>query len=247
MMRGDDRTRRRRKNPQRLVLILVSIALLIAGLAVLAYPSITRQLYRTQAEGINAGFIERMEQYTKERRDELYERMLAYNRALYEGGQNGLVDAFSYEQVDFSLVEFGFEEEMIGYLSIPALDLELPIYLGASRENLNRGAAHLSKTSLPIGGNNSNAVIAAHRGMPTTDMFRHIDHLEVGDPIYIRNYREQLEYEVVEIAIILPHEIDKVMIQAGRDMVTLVTCHPYGQNKERYVVYAQRTSQTDEE
>lgn len=240
MMKGETHKGQKKKSPKRRVLILVSLALLIAGLGVLAYPNITRQLYRVQAESINAEFMERMERYTEEERDELYERMLAYNRALYEGGQNGLVDAFSYEQVDFSLVEFGFEEEMIGYLSIPALDLELPIYLGASRENLNRGAAHLSKTSLPIGGNNANAVIAAHRGMPTTDMFRYIDRLEVGDPIYIRNYREQLEYEVAEIAIILPHEIDKVMIQPGRDMVTLVTCHPYGQNKERYVVYAQR-------
>lgn len=220
--------------------IIVSLCLIVLGIAVLLYPSFSNVLYRQKAKTINDAFEQRTEQYTPEQQDELYQQIVAYNRKLYETGQKGLVDAFSYEQVDFSLKAFGFEEEMIGYLTIPKLDLELPVYLGASESNLNRSTGHLSQTSLPVGGKNTNAVIAGHRGYAQATMFRDIDKLETGDLIYLTNFRETLVYAVCEIAIILPTDIDRILIQPGRDMMTLITCHPYGHNDQRYVVYAER-------
>lgn len=237
--RWDNAVPRRRKGG-RVAAIVVSIVLLLSGIIVLLYPVGGQLVYQMQADSVNAAFAQRAHQYKEDEREDLYQRIVAYNRHLYETGQDGLVDAFSYEQVDFSLMEFGFEEEMIGYLNIPAMDIELPVYLGASRENLARGAAHLSQTSLPVGGENTNAVIAAHRGMASADMFRHIDRLVVGDTLTLTNFRETLIYQVRSIAIIAPDEIDKVLIQTNKDMITLISCNPYGYNYERYVVYTER-------
>lgn len=219
----------------------VALAFLLLGSFVFSFPYFTRYFYQQKAEQINLTFVQRMEEMPDEQQTLLYEKMLAYNRNLYETGQSDLVDAFSYEDASFDLKEFGFEEEMIGYISIPKLNLALPIYLGASKTNLRQGATHLSQTSLPIGGTNSNAVIAAHRAMSTADMFRYINLLEPGDEIIITNFKETLTYTVTASAIIQPDEIERILIQPDKDMVTLISCHPYGSDVARYVVYAERS------
>ena len=230
----------------RIRLKALALLLLLIGSFVFAFPYFTRYFYQRRAEQVNLTFVQRMDEMPDEQQDLLYEKMLAYNRNLYETGQSDLVDAFSYEDASFDLKEFGFEEEMIGYISIPKLDLALPIYLGASKTNLRNGATHLSQTSLPIGGTNSNAVIAAHRAMSTADMFRYINLLEPGDEIIITNFKETLTYTVTECAVIEPHEIERVLIQPNKDMVTLISCHPYGSDVARYVVYAERSGDTTE-
>ncbi len=222
------------------VLAIIAILLLAAGIGVICLPYIRQSFYQAEAKQAGQAFAARAARYTKEEMDEIYEQMLKYNRSLYEHGQDRLVDAFSYEEVAFSLTESGFEEDMAGYLMIPRMEIELPIYLGAGKENLSRGAAHLSQTSLPIGGDNTNAVIAAHRGMAGAEMFRHLDVLEPGDLIYITNYRETLVYQVTGTAVIRPDDIGRILIQPGRDMVTLITCHPYRYNYQRYIVYSER-------
>lgn len=172
--------------------------------------------------------------------NDLFLEFQQYNEELYESKQANLVDPFSYEQASFNLKRYGFEDEMFGYLSIPKLSVELPIYLGATNENLSKGAVHLSETSLPIGTMNSNAVIAAHNGWYGKTLFRHLDQLVLDDEIQVTNFWDTLTYKVIEIEIIQPDEIDKVLIQEGRELITLMTCHPYGKNTERYLVYAER-------
>lgn len=220
-------------------LIIISILLFLTGIIVILYPYVCRNLYQHQADKVNSEFRQRMEEDTGNW-DWLYYLMVAYNKGLYEEKQKKLVDPFSYSQPDFSLMEFGFEEEMIGYLSIPKMDVRLPIYLGANEENMEKGAVHLTQTSLPVGGLNTNAVIAAHRGMSTAVMFRDIEKLEIGDEVAITNFRETLYYHVAEIKIINPTNIDEILIQPGCDIVTLITCHPYRYNYQRYVVYCER-------
>lgn len=171
----------------------------------------------------------------------LYQKMRQYNELLSRDGQK-LTDPFAYEQPSFDLARFGLPDQIVGYLSIPKLNVQLPVYLGASRENLRKGAAHLSQTSLPIGGVSTNAVIAAHRGLASQEMFRHIDLLKQGDPVLLTNFREELLYQVAEVAIIAPDEMRKVLIQPGRDLLTLVTCHPYPTARQRYVVYCERAA-----
>jgi len=161
-------------------------------------------------------------------------------RAWYAENPKRLTSLTALEVVEFSLVTFGFEEEMIGYISIPRMNVDLPIFLGASDANMNRGAAHLTQTSLPVGGVNTNSVISAHRGMATAAMFRDVELLQLGDEIFITNFYQTLVYQVVETRIIFPNEINEILIQSGRDLVTLVTCHPFRHNFQRFLVFAER-------
>lgn len=122
------------------------------------------------------------------------------------------------------------------------MELTMPVYLGASDTHLAAGAAVLGNTSAPIGGANTNCVIAGHRGWRGADYFRHIDRLQVGDTITLTNLWKTLTYTVADIQIIQPHEVEKIKIQPNRDLLTLLTCHPYASGgRQRYVVYCVRT------
>jgi len=132
-------------------------------------------------------------------------------------------------------------EEIFGVISIPALELEMPLYLGATYQHMADGAAHLSQTSIPIGGENTNAVIAGHRGWGGAAYFRYVTELKPGDEVFITNLWGTLTYRVADTQIILPHEVDQILIQEGRDLLTLLTCHPYASGgKQRYLVICER-------
>lgn len=170
---------------------------------------------------------------------ELYQKMKMYNLELNTNGQD-VVDAFSYQDKSVDLTEYGFKQNVIGVINIPKLKVKLPIYLGATPANMNKGAVHLSTTSLPLGEVNSNVVIAAHRGLVRNKMFRHLDKLEEGDRVIITTMWDTLEYQVCKKEIINPTDSSKILIQKGKDMVTLITCHPFRVNTHRYIVYCER-------
>ena len=171
---------------------------------------------------------------------ELYAAMQAYNEAIFADGQSGLTDAFAYENPPLDLTDYGYDEEVLAMLWIPRLDLELPVYLGASRENMAKGAALLGQTSMPLGGENTNTVLAAHRGYYGAEMLRNVQQIQVGDNIQLTTPWDTLIYRVAELKIIDPADISSVLIQPGRDLLTLSTCHPYTQNYQRYLVIAER-------
>ena len=171
----------------------------------------------------------------------LYEMIVEYNQYLYETNQVNLTTLEAMEEVDFSLVEHGrFTEEMIGYITIEAINLSLPIFSGSSESHMLRGAAHLTQSSMPVGGINTNAVITAHRGLSRARMFNDIVHLVYGDVIVITNFYGTLRYAVVGTRVILPYLHESVLIQEGRDMLTIFTCYPYRVNTHRFLVYAER-------
>ncbi len=172
--------------------------------------------------------------------DRLYKWMLRQNKYLYKNGQKDLIDPFSYEQPGIDLTKYGLSDNIVGYISIAKINCNLPIYLGASRENMKKGAVHLTQTSYPIGGNNTNAVIAAHRGAVNSLMFRDIEEITAGDLVVIQNFRQTLTYQVTGMKVIEPSDIEAILIQPDKDMITLITCHPYLVNDKRYVVYAER-------
>lgn len=175
---------------------------------------------------------------------ELWDAMTVYNQRIYEEGQSALSDSGAYQAASFTLVDYGLPDEKFGVISIPKLELEMPLYLGATDENMAKGAAVLSETSVPIGGTNTNAVIAGHRGWGGASYFRYITDLTVGDEVTITNLWETLRYRVVGTKIIEPHEIENILIQPGRDVITLLTCHPYASGgKQRYLVYCERISE----
>ncbi|OUN19972.1 class C sortase [Pseudoflavonifractor sp. An85] len=171
---------------------------------------------------------------------DLREAMEAYNLQLSQD-QSGLDSVDSYEAPGLNLEDYGMEaDDAVGYVEIPAMDVTLPLYLGASRAHMNDGATVLGQTSMPIGGISTNCVIAAHRGWNGKAMFRDVELLQEGDLVYLTNLWETLTYQVTGISIIWPDEVKAVAIQPGQDMVTLLTCHPYIVGTHRYLVFCQR-------
>lgn len=168
---------------------------------------------------------------------DLLEQMQSYNAELYKSGQSGLVDAWSYEQPTFDFADYGLPTDVMGILRIPAMEEELPVYLGATEKNMAKGVAILGQTSMPVGGANTNCVIAGHRGYGSTAFFREIEKLQPGDQVYLSTYWGEKTYQVESTAIILPDDIEAVLIQEGRELLTLITCHPYVTATHRYVVY----------
>ena len=148
-------------------------------------------------------------------------------------------DPFAYETPAFDLTGYGLPDDMIAALWIPRLNLDLPVYLGASTANMARGGALLGQTSMPLGGANTNTVIAAHRGYYGAEMLRNVQQIQLGDKITLTTPWDTLVYRVCELKIIQPDDINAVLIQPGRDLLTLTTCHPYTQNTQRYLVIAE--------
>lgn len=170
----------------------------------------------------------------------LYKDMQKYNEDIFKTKQSGLKDAWSYEQAGFDLSKYGVCDAAVAEIRIPKMNVDLPVYLGATWSNMAKGATQLGQTSMPIGGINTNCVIAGHRGSSGGKFFLDIENLNIGDKVYIDNLWETLTYKVCKIDVISPDDIDKILIQKGRDMVTLITCHPYPHNYQRYVVYCER-------
>ena len=170
----------------------------------------------------------------------LYDALQAYNAQIFAEGQSGLKDPFAYETPAFDLTGYGLPDDVIAALWIPRLDLELPVYLGASTANMARGGALLGQTSMPLGGENTNTVIAAHRGYYGAEMLRNVQQIQIDDKITLTTPWDTLVYRVCELKIIQPDDINAVLIQPGRDLLTLTTCHPYTQNTQRYLVIAER-------
>ena len=217
----------------------------IAGIAIAAFPYVEawcRGIGMTQE-------IERFEASVGELQDagtvlqDLRRAVDAYNRELDNAGQAGLKDAWSYEEPSFDLARWGFSDEIFARLRIPAAQIDMPVYLGATEEHIDAGAAHLSQTSLPmraVEGVSANAVIAGYRGYRANTYFNNIPRLVVGDEVYVDNPWETLVYRVTGTAVIDPSDIEAVKIQQGKTMLTLVTCHPLYENYQRYVVYCEQ-------
>lgn len=226
---------------KRKILIIVAILFILIGIILFCFPSASNYVYEKNVETEKEKFVVKITDEQNENiLDKLYKKLQEENQKIYEEKQNKLVDPFSYEQSAIDLSEYGIDNNVIGYISIPKINIEVPILLGANTANMKKGAVHLTETSYPIGGANTNSVIAAHRGYGKATLFRHIDKIGVGDKIYIRNFKEELTYEVYETKIINPDDISELEIQEGQDIITLITCHPYRVNTQRYIVKAKR-------
>ncbi len=177
---------------------------------------------------------------------ELYQEMEDYNKRLATEGQN-IEDAWSYEQPPLTLTHMPNHDYTIGYINIPDMKIRLPLFLGASMDNLSKGAAVMSETSMPIGGADTNCVIAGHRGWQGSAFFQRIEDLKIGSDIYITNPWETLIYRVTSTKVVDPNDSNAILLQPGKDMVTLLTCHPYvlGGGPYRYIVYCERVGTED--
>lgn len=222
---------------------IIAVIILIAGIGFFTYPIVLKIAFNMQADKAIVQFesiiTDELPTNNALPYSELRKAMFAYNEELYLSGQSGLIDQLSYEVPDFLLSDYGINSDILGYITIPKIDVKLPIYNGASEKNMAKGATYLANTSLPVGGDNTNCVIAAHTRYKGIHMFKRITELEIGDEIYITNLWETLVYKVVETKVIDPIDSQNIYIKTGRSLVTLSTCHPYPKNYQRYLVYAE--------
>lgn len=219
--------------------LVLAALLAVAGICVMLWPVLTGHKLQADTDEAAQAFLE--ERKPEQSYPELLAALQDYNQRIYAEKQSDLTSLEACEEPAVDLAAYGIEDEILGVLEIPAMDLTMPVYLGASDEHLAIGAAVLGSTSAPIGGDSTNCVIAGHRGWRGADYFRHIDRLAVGDSVTLTNLWETLTYTVADIQIIQPHEVEKIKIQPNRDLLTLLTCHPYASGgRERYVVYCEK-------
>lgn len=236
---------------KRVIIRVIAIVLFIFGISVFIFPYISDYIYTKNVEDIKEEFITDIEEINKDtnieekdnsKLEDLYKKLSIENVKLYEKAQDKLVDPFSYEQTNIDLSAYGLKNNIIGFIEIPKIKVDIPIYLGANKKNLNKGAVHLTQTSYPIGGANTNTVIAAHRSDYKKKLFKKIDKLKKGDIAYIVNFKEKLTYKVIDYKVINPNDLRYLYIVEGKELLTLISCHPYPTNKKRYIVILERVS-----
>ena len=221
--------------------LIFILLLFLTGVTILLFPKITNNMYNKKVKKLEDNFEKIVYEQDSKTFDALYDLLNKENIDLFNSRQK----EFLHQEIksDESLIDlnkYGLDDGIIGFINIPSIDVNLPIYLGASEENMKKGAVHLTGTSYPIGGINTNSVIAAHRGYYKSLMFRHINKIKIGDILYIKNFNGILKYTATKIDVIDPGELDKVAIQEGKDMVTIMSCHPFLLDYQRYVVYFER-------
>lgn len=215
--------------------MVIIIVLILGGVGTLIYPHVSGWLFDRQTQGQIADF------QVGGRYLELKEAFREYNEALALSGQGELSGKSAYSSFPVNPADYGVSEDMVGYIEIPSQDIRLGIYLGAGDENIARGAGIMGYTSAPIGGMDTNAVVASHNVWRGDLRFKRINRLNPGDKVYITNFWEKMTYSVVERRIIKPDDVASVLIRPGRDMVTLMTCDNYGPNgPDRCVVFCER-------
>ena len=228
-------------NRDRILNFLISF-LIIGGLLVIAYPFLTQYLYRNKATSQINLFREEAGYMSEE---EVSRRILlaqGYNEALSQGTMNAQ-DPYSRKLREEGVKEYARMlevHEQIGSIQIPKIGQEIPVYAGTEESVLQKGVGHLEGSSLPIGGNGVHTVLTAHRGLPTARLFTDLDELSRGDRIYIQNLKETLAYQVTEKEVIDPHDFQSLVIEPGKDQLTLLTCTPYLVNSHRLLVHAER-------
>ncbi|HEL1603674.1 TPA: class C sortase [Streptococcus suis] len=223
------------------------IGLFFLGFVIALYP-ISAQIYNIYLQHQK---ITTFEKKIKELTPEVISRRMKlaniYNESLVGGTQLDVSDPFIALQKEArdEYARMLEVEEMIGSISIPKIDVELPIYAGTSEDILQRGAGHLEGSSLPVGGKSTRAVITAHRGLPQARLFTELSKLKKNDVFYITNIKETLAYKVESIQVIEPDEVSALSIQEGRDLVTLLSCTPYMINSHRLLVTGHRIAYND--
>lgn len=224
-----------KKNRSTIILILI----FLVGLSVMLYPTVSDYVNQRHQSRALASYDETVNEMSDADYTAYFEEADAYNQRLAATPNS----FFTPEQVS------GYDETLdvsgtgiMGYITIPRIGVELPVYHGTSDGVLQVAAGHLEGSSLPVGGAGTHAVISAHRGLPSAKLFTHLDRLEVGDTFTITVLDRELTYEVDKISIVLPTEVDELKVVDGKDYVTLMTCTPYGINTHRLLVRGHRVT-----
>ncbi|MEX3505333.1 class C sortase [Corynebacterium sp. LK2510] len=241
--RGTDHTAPAQRSVVRRV--VVPALLVLIGLAVMLYPVVASQWNNYVQDGVAKRYEQIMEEQ-KANSPELIQRTLvdahAYNQEHTDGP---ILDPWlarvSKDNQDYQdyLQQLSGQDAM-SQLSIPSIDSKLPVYHGTDAATLQKGLGHLYGSALPVGGEGMHAVITGHTGITNATLWDNLIDVKKGDAIYINTFGEKMKYQVYDIETVLPDETDSLKAQDGRDLITLITCTPYGINTHRLLVHAER-------
>ena len=227
---------------KRVFILLPLLLLFLLGLGLVAYPIVSSYYTEKHQSQVHTQYQEVLERADSREIEEARTAAESYNQLLASGATAAELEALDYDSL-LNLAGNG----IMGYVEIPAIDVLLPICHGVGEDSLERGAGHLPSTSLPIGGKGTHTVISAHSGMATARMFTDLEQLEAGDVFYLHVLAETLSYEVDQILVVKPYQIDALKIDREKDYVTLITCTPYGVNSHRLLVRGHRIEPEAEE
>lgn len=233
--------RRERKKHEKKRGFILALGVVV-GLAFILYPFLSQVYYDQVSSTAVDDFRAAVEAITSSAElDEKLDLANAYNEALEPN--LSWVDPYSEDEREEGIMTYAKMlelQEKIGVVNIPTIDVSLPVYAGTSERVLQEGVGHLEGTSLPVGGENTHSVLTAHRGLPEARLFTDLDKMEVGDLFFVETMAGELYYEVDQIIVVEPTEVDSVMIVEGEDHLTLLTCTPYMINSHRLLVRGKR-------
>lgn len=232
---------------------VIPLILVIAGLSALLYPVVATYLYNAGQSAVVDAYRNSQSEVSEQDRSEWLERAHTYNA---DNTGAPILDPWlarvskdnrPYLNYLEQLNPSGEEGGVLAAISIPAIDVKLPIYHGTDTDTLHRGVGHLYGSALPVGGENTHSILTGHTGLTTATMFDDLDQVKIGDAFYIDVLGEALKYEVDQIEVVLPEETSQVQPIAGEDHLTLITCTPYGVNSHRLLVRGIRVPMDPEE
>ncbi len=233
------------KSQMKKIRVIFCVIIFMTGLGIASYPFISNMVAQRHASQVVKDYETNVEEMDEEKIDAMKEAAKKYNEQLSnvvsvddENENNEQGESYA------DLLNIG---ESLGYITIPKIDVNLPIYNGTSQDVLSKGVGHMEQSSYPLGGESTHCVLTGHRGLPSAVLFTDLDKLEIGDEFYLHVLDEILAYKVDQIKVVEPNESGDLEIIDGKDYCTLVTCTPYAINSHRLLVRGERTEYKGEQ
>lgn len=220
--------------------IIFCVILFISGLGLLLYPFISNLINERNASKVIADYEKEIQNMDKSEMDVIKEAAKQYNEQL-----NKAISDDNASQTIVSYKDINGENQVIGYIVIPKIDVNLPIYSGTNEAVLKKGVGHMEQTSYPLGGEGTHCVLTGHRGLPSATLFTDLNKLEIGDEFYLHVMDEVLAYRIDQIKVVEPNDSELLSIIEGEDYCTLVTCTPYAINTHRLLVRGTRVEYSE--
>ena len=225
--------------------VIFCVIIFITGLGIASYPFISNMVAQRHASQVVKDYETNVEEMDEEKIDAMKEAAKKYNEQL--SNVVSVDDENENNEQGESYVDLLNIGESLGYITIPKIDVNLPIYNGTSQDVLSKGVGHVEQSSYPLGGESTHCVLTGHRGLPSAVLFTDLDKLEIGDEFYLHVLDEILAYKVDQIKVVEPNESGDLEIIDGKDYCTLVTCTPYAINSHRLLVRGERTEYKGEQ
>ncbi len=228
----------KRKKRINLIINIFLVLILIVGLGLLAYPSVADWWNDMHQSRAIASYVEQVSSMSQEDNEKMWKEAEEYNKTLLD--KTDRYNPTEEEQEEYNKILDVTGTGIMGYINIPKINVNLPIYHGTDEGVLQIAIGHIEGTSFPVGGMGTHCVVSGHRGLPSAKLFTDIDQLREGDTFNMQVLNYTLTYEVDQIRIVLPNELEDLEIDPDQDYCTLVTCTPYGVNTHRLLVRGHR-------